>query len=93
MLFRSQDMYVRDKTWSFAFSYREGDRFAVVSCRRMGLGLTANESSVFKARLRKMVTKNLGILYYHLPVSMNPRSALYGNIGGLEELDSMGENF
>ena len=31
----AQDMYIRGLTWDWAFGYREGDRFAVVSTARM----------------------------------------------------------
>ncbi|HZC80232.1 MAG TPA: hypothetical protein VE222_00690 [Nitrospiraceae bacterium] len=89
----TQDMYIRNKTWRFAFSYREGERFAVVSSGRMHIGLSAAESIVFQTRVRKMVTKNIGILYYHLPISVYRQSVLYGNVGGIEELDGMGEEF
>jgi predicted Zn-dependent protease len=89
----AQDMYIKNKPWQFAFSYREGDRFAVVSSGRMNLGLLPAQSNEFQARVRKMVTKNIGILYFHLPMNSDPRSVLYGNVGGIEELDAMGEEF
>ena len=44
-------------------------------------------------RLRKMVTKDIGILYYGLPQSQNPSSVLYNGIMGIEELDQVGEDF
>ena len=44
-------------------------------------------------RLRKMVTKDIGILYYGLPQSSNPHSVLYNRILGIEELDAVGEQF
>ena len=59
----------------------------------MHLGLSANQTQEFEARIRKMVTKNIGVLYYHLPQSIHPKSAMYGAIGGIEELDFMGEDF
>jgi hypothetical protein len=40
-----------------------------------------------------MVMKNVGVLCYGLPLSQNPRSALYGQIDGVEELDRMTESF
>jgi hypothetical protein len=40
-----------------------------------------------------MVSKNVGILYYRLPVSDDPRSVLYGNIGGVQEFDRMTDDF
>ena len=40
-----------------------------------------------------MVAKDIGVLYYGLSLSNNPRSALYGGIGGTDELDVMTEYF
>jgi hypothetical protein len=40
-----------------------------------------------------MITKNIGILYFDKEQNSNPRSVLYDNVMGLEELDSMGEDF
>jgi hypothetical protein len=45
------------------------------------------------ARTRKMVTKNIGVLYFQLPMSDDPRSVLYRNIGGAQEFDRMSEDF
>ena len=88
------DMYIRGKTtWRFAFSYREDGRFAVVSSARMAIGLTAGQASVFHSRFRKMVSKNIGVLYYHLPQSLHPHSVMYKYVGGIQELDIMGEEF
>jgi hypothetical protein len=55
-------------------------------------GPSASEE-VLQGRLRKMVTKNIGIMYYGLPLSAAPRSVMYGNILGVEELDYMSEFF
>jgi hypothetical protein len=46
-----------------------------------------------ETRLRKMVTKDIGILYYGLPQNQNPKSVLYNGIMGIEELDQVGEDF
>ena len=40
-----------------------------------------------------MVTKSIGILYYGLRPSDDPRSVLYKSVGGISELDYMGEEF
>lgn len=45
------------------------------------------------ARLRKMVGKNIGVLFFRLPLSDDPRSMMYGSIGGPQELDTMLEEF
>ena len=92
------DMYLREMatSWAFGFSWRSGDHhLAVVSYARMdpaALGLSA-DPEMLRSRVTKMVAKNIGIMYYGLPLSENPRSALYGNIGGSDELDVMTEYF
>jgi predicted Zn-dependent protease len=82
--------------WQFTFSLRSSDdRFAVVSYARMdpsGLGERPDPGR-FTARLHKMVAKNIGIMYYGLPISQDPRSVLYGQIDGVDELDVMTEYF
>ena len=89
------DMYVAALDWKFSFSWRLQNKYAVVSSGRMHLpnGRQKVTGKVILSRLRKMVTKNVGVLYYKLGPSDNPRSVLYRNIGGLRELDNMGEDF
>lgn len=91
----TQDMYISQYDWRFSFSWREQQKFAVVSAARMNLPLRRRPVSEdeIQTRLRKMVTKNIGVLYYHLPQSDNPKSVLYRNVGGIQELDYMGEEF
>jgi predicted Zn-dependent protease len=91
----NEDMYTARQDWRFSFSYREQGKYAVVSGGRMGLRLSKRQASEDQivTRLRKMVTKNVGVLYYHLAQSDDPRSVLYRNVGGIEELDYMGEEF
>jgi tetratricopeptide (TPR) repeat protein len=89
------DMYIREKTWQYAFSYWVDSRFAVVSNARMNpanLGRPAS-AEVLNTRFRKMVMKNIGVLYYQMSPNSNPKSVLYNNIDGIEELDRMGEEF
>jgi len=87
----TEDMYISSYDWWFSFSWREQGKYAVVSSGRMNLG-RATEDQI-RTRLRKMVTKNVGILYFHLRQSDDPRSVLYRDIGGIRELDYMGEEF
>ena len=92
------DMYIeqmRDQ-WTFAFSLRSGDRrLAVVWSARMDpvkLGAGPNDE-LLRTRLRKMITKNIGIMYFGLSGSANPKSVLFTNVLGVEELDLMTEEF
>lgn len=97
----SEDMYIAKYNWQFSFSWREQGKYAVVSTGRMNLpcrpGLLQRKQPVtddlIRVRLRKMVTKNVGILYFRLRQSDDPRSVLFRNVGGIEELDYMGEEF
>lgn len=86
-----EDMYIDHYDWQFTFSWRQQGRYAVVSDARMSPGRASEELS--ESRLRKMTTKNIGILYYRLAQSNDPRSVLYKGIDGLRELDRMGEDF
>jgi predicted Zn-dependent protease len=90
------DMYIAAKDWRFAFGLRdEALHAAVVSSARMDTHYPGEPAGVGtpETRTRKMVTKDIGILYYGLPVSDNSHSVLYGQIGGIEELDAVGEDF
>ena len=40
-----------------------------------------------------MIAKDIGIICYGREVSQNPRSVLYGNILGTDELDVMTDEF
>lgn len=87
----AEDMYIERYNWQFSFSWRQEGRYAVVSNARMKFGEFSQNK--FDSRLRKMVSKNIGIMHYGLQPSDNPRSVLYKNVGGLLELDYMGEDF
>jgi predicted Zn-dependent protease len=91
----SYDMYIRGSQWEWAFAYRDGQRVVVVSTARMdesnwGLPVAPDR---LRARLRKMVAKNLGVMYYGLTQTSDRRSVLFGPILGLDDLDAIGEDF
>ena len=94
--FTSEDIYPTSKGWQFAFGWRLGSsRTAVVSTARLGLiyaGMPL-DLHISDTRLRKIVSKDIGILYYGLPQSQDPKSVLYSQIMGIEELDQVGEDF
>jgi hypothetical protein len=81
--------------WNFAFSVRSGERYAVVSAARMNPALYGPaDPDLWRARLRKMVSKNIGLLYYRfLPAFIDHQSLLYMRVGGVDDLDRMGEHF
>jgi predicted Zn-dependent protease len=94
--FTSEDIYPASKGWQFAFGWRLVDEdAAVVSTARLSLPSEAatSDADLSATRLRKIVTKDIGILYYGLPQSPNSNSVLYSQIMGIDELDQVGEDF
>jgi Flp pilus assembly protein TadD/predicted Zn-dependent protease len=90
-----EDLFIRSQDDQYAFCYRMQGRFAVVSAARMNpvnLGGSANDL-LTEARLRKMLLKNIGLLYYRLPINHDPKSVLYEDVEAVEDLDKMGEDF
>lgn len=94
--FTDQDMYIRrNEKWQWAFGYWRQRRFGIVSSARMdpaNLGGAANDV-LTEARLRKMVLKNIGVLFYLYPTNYNPKSVLFNDVNGVEDIDKMGEDF
>lgn len=91
-----QDMYWAAKpSWRYTFAIRSPQGFAVVSSARMdpvAAGLLPNPG-LGTRRLRKMVLKIVGILAYGRSPSQDPRSALYDDILGPDDLDYMSTDF
>ena len=90
------DMYIRGvPSWEWAFAFRADGHFAVVSSARMDPANWGERGDALRlrTRLRKMLSKNLGIMVYDLPQSRDRRSVLYGPILSLADLDSIGEDF
>jgi hypothetical protein len=87
------DMYVRGiPEWGWAFGNRADGHLAVVSTARMhATGLFG--ASIAASRLRKMVTRDIGVLYFGLPLSDDPHSVLYREILSVPDLDRLGEDF
>jgi len=92
----TMDIYPGTVNWRFTFTWRTNNlHTAVVSSARMGLHYSGEPADVSdpETRVRKMVTKDIAILYYGKPQSNDPHSVLYNQIGGIEELDQVGEDF
>jgi predicted Zn-dependent protease len=89
------DMYIRGASWNYAFSLRAEPSYAVVSTARMDPANygDAADRELLETRVRKIVGKNVGVLYLRLPLSSNPRSLLYDRILGPDDLDHMTEEF
>jgi predicted Zn-dependent protease len=89
----SKDMYIRELSWRFAFSLREPP-YAVVSYARMDpvvFGRAPDRDLLLK-RLRKMVTRNVGIMIFGLPRHADPTNLMYRNVLGVDDLDKLDED-
>ena len=94
--FTSEDMFTTSQNWQFTPGWRDPNtRTAVVSTARLHLPSDdqAFAADVSNARLRKIVTKDIGIMYYGLTPSGDPKSVLYKQIAGVEQLDQAGDEF
>lgn len=89
-----EDLYLRSRPdWRWAFGIRSGDdRVAVVSTWRMALP-PGVDASLRMSRLRKMVGRDIGFMYFGLPASGDPGSMLHRDLLGVDDLDRMGEEF
>jgi predicted Zn-dependent protease len=91
-----EDIYPQSQGWQFCFGWRVGEqRAAIASTARMNLRYLGEPSdgTSLRERLRKVVTKDVGLLYYQKAASENPRSVLYSGIMGIQELDLVSEDF
>jgi predicted Zn-dependent protease len=90
------DIYPGSVNWRYTFTWRTNAlHTAVVSSARMDLHYAGEpvDGSDRETRVRKMVTKDIALLYYGKSPSNNPHSVLYNQIGGIEDLDKVGEDF
>jgi hypothetical protein len=90
-----EDMNVTDSKRRYDFSYQLDERFALValeSIRPTTFCEPANQD-LLESRLRKVIAKNIGFLYYRLPRSERPASVMYSSVDCVDELDQMGEEF
>jgi predicted Zn-dependent protease len=79
----------------YDFSQDLNGRFAVIATESMNPSTFCEPANkdLLATRLRKVVARMIGTLYFHLPESDNPQSVLYSRIGCVDELDYQGEDF
>lgn len=88
----SRDIYIPSYRWTYAENYRYDGRFAVVSSARLRppAWLARWNPEWLHSRLQKMLTKNIVILYFDLPMSSDYTSLLSGGVLFGPQLDLMG---
>jgi len=92
--FVTADIYIRGRPdWRWAFGLRDEAHLGVVSTARMGAIPGPVGDLLESARLRKMATRDIGVLYFGLPLSSDRDSVLYQDILGVPDLDAMGEDY
>jgi predicted Zn-dependent protease len=85
----TEDTYIASSTGTYTYGLRQ-DHLAVVSTAHFDDGFIHGDPM---RRLQKVVTKDIGILFYGLPLSDDPGSVLYRDVGGPGDLDRMSEDF
>jgi YD repeat-containing protein len=87
----SRDIFSRSFGWSYTENVRDNARFAVVSCARFHppFFLDRWNPEWLNSRLQKMLTKNIAILYFDLPLSSDYSSLLSGGVLSGHEVDLM----
>ena len=86
----TQDIYIAGRAdWRFAFGVRNSSGVAVVSSARMGRFLDPGGEW---NRLTKMVTRDIGFLYYGLEGTGDRGDILYDNILSLDDLIRIGNH-
>jgi YD repeat-containing protein len=88
----SRDMFIPDFDWDYAENWRTGGRFAIVSSARLRPPSLLDEWNPewLNSRLQKILTKNIVMLYYSLPLSSDDTSLLSGGMLSGTAIDLMG---
>ena len=88
----SRDIYIPSFNWAYAENYRHYLHFAVVSSARLHPPaiMARWNPEWLRSRLQKMLTKNIVMLYFDLPMSSDYTSLLSGGVLSGPEVDLMG---
>jgi len=85
--FTDGDMYTVHQLWQSSFTNRDFERAAVISTQGMqdsSNPLFKSSSNIadqhFQARLRRILLKDIAILYWHLPLNSDPSSILHNTL-------------
>jgi YD repeat-containing protein len=89
------DMYISQLSWYYAFSFREEERFAVVSSAHLAESEDNKPvgADILQKRLTKVFIRDIGILHYRLQPSRDYGSILYRNIDEPTDLDDVGDDY
>lgn len=90
-----RDMYMEEFNWAYALNLRIDERLAVVSTARTmaSAEAAAPQPDLVMSRLRKLVTKNIGVMLYRLSLNDDPTSIFFSQIDGAADLDRIDDGF
>ncbi len=86
------DIYISTVEWRYAFGLREPR--PVISTARMDPAFYdyLGDDDLAFSRTTKLLSKYVGLFYYHLEPSDDSRSPMFNNILGPADLDNMGDH-
>lgn len=90
------DMFVRERPErSFAPAWDTQDRFAVISLRQLGASASGvpDDPTVFTARLRKVVFRTLGRVFFRLQSPAESKGLMRASVPDLAALDALPDAF
>jgi YD repeat-containing protein len=89
-----EDMYIETVDWNFAYTaYNPPQRAGVVSSARFIPHPLAGNEKLLRARIRKMVSRTMGVVVFNLPRSNDPSSVMYRDLYGSSSADLMSDSF
>jgi len=90
-----EDIYISELDWKFALNFRETPHELVISTARLNPSYYGRPESpsLLETRLRKLITKNIGLSFYGLALTGDSRSVLYSDVETMETLDAMGDDY
>jgi len=90
----SHDLYIPSFDWDYAENFRHDGRFAIISSARFRPFFIFDRLNPewFHSRFRKMLTKNLVVLCFDLPLSSDYTSLLSGAVRTGQQIDMMGDS-
>ncbi len=92
-----QDMYISGLKWTYAFSFRSEERFAVISTAHLSEPSEDEDkpvtADVLEKRAAKVLARDVGILHFRLQPSNDLGSVLYRYVDETPDLDDIGNEY
>ncbi|MSP37107.1 MAG: hypothetical protein EXR70_01275 [Deltaproteobacteria bacterium] len=88
----AEDMYFRERNWNFTPTYWDGVRGGAVSSARFVADGPNEAPSLVQSRVRKMISRVIGMLLYKMPRSDDPSSVLSNIYSMAFSADLMSDN-